>query len=170
MRTHRVKWINVTRKYDLSKKYQYTYQENHYLGFKSRDPGNIIFDKPNNESFKSTTESIQYKAHIAKTGAIQVISRERLYRELDLESLSDRRRFRKLTFFYKNTKAFSPRYLSKYVKLRSNSSYQTISAKRNKLPETNYHIELKALSIFFSIFVGEWNKFDSTIQDVESIK
>ena len=56
------------------------------------------------------------------------------------------------------------------MKLRSNSSYQTISAKRNKLPETNYHIELKALSIFFSIFVGEWNKFDSTIRDVESIK
>ena len=35
------------------------------------DYGDIIFDKPNNESFKSRIESIQYKACIAITGAIQ---------------------------------------------------------------------------------------------------
>ena len=34
------------------------------------DHGNIIFDKPNNESFKSRIESIQYKACIGITGAI----------------------------------------------------------------------------------------------------
>ena len=45
---------------------------------------------PNNESFKSRIESIQYKACVATTGAIQGTSRERLYRELGLESLSDR--------------------------------------------------------------------------------
>ena len=54
------------------------------------DYGHIIFDQPNNESFKSRIESIQYKACIAITGAIQGTSRERLYRELGLESLSDR--------------------------------------------------------------------------------
>ena len=53
------------------------------------DYGDIIFDKPNNESFKSRIESIQYKVCIAITGAIQGTSRERLYRELGLESLSD---------------------------------------------------------------------------------
>ena len=53
------------------------------------DYGDIIFDKPNNESFKSRIKSIQYKACIAITGAIQGTSRERLYRELGLESLSD---------------------------------------------------------------------------------
>ena len=46
----------------------------------------IIFDKPNNESFKSRIESIQYKACIAITGVIQGTSRGRLYRELGLES------------------------------------------------------------------------------------
>ena len=35
------------------------------------DYDNIIFDKPNNESFKSRIESIQYKASIAITGSIQ---------------------------------------------------------------------------------------------------
>ena len=54
------------------------------------DYGDIIFDKPNNESFKSRIESIQCKACVAITGAIQGTSRERLYRELGLESLIDR--------------------------------------------------------------------------------
>ena len=35
------------------------------------DYDDIIFDKPDNESFKSRIESIQYKASIAITGAIQ---------------------------------------------------------------------------------------------------
>ena len=65
------------------------------------DYGDIIFDKPNNESFKSRIESIQYKACVAKTGAIQETSRKRLYRELCLESLNGRCWFRKLTFFIK---------------------------------------------------------------------
>ena len=34
------------------------------------DYGVIIFDKPNNESFKSRIESIQYKVCVAITGAI----------------------------------------------------------------------------------------------------
>ena len=54
------------------------------------DYADIISDKPNNESFKSRIESIQYKTCVAITEAIQGTSRERLYRQLGLESLSDR--------------------------------------------------------------------------------
>ena len=54
------------------------------------DHSDIIFDKPNHESFKYRIENIQYKASVAITGAILGTSRERLYRELGLESLSDR--------------------------------------------------------------------------------
>ena len=54
------------------------------------DHSDIIFDKPNHESFKYRIENIQYKASVAITGAIQGTSRERLYRDLGLESLSDR--------------------------------------------------------------------------------
>ena len=39
------------------------------------DYGDIIFDKPNSKLFKSRIESIQYKAYIAITGAIQGTSR-----------------------------------------------------------------------------------------------
>ena len=81
--------------------------------------GDIIFDKPNNKSFKSRTEVIQYKAHIAITGATQGTSRECPYRELSLESLSDRCWFRKLMIFYKIVKGLFPQYLTKYVSLSS---------------------------------------------------
>ena len=53
------------------------------------DYGDIIYDKPNNESFKSKIGNIRYKACIAITGAIQGTSRERLYQELGLESLEN---------------------------------------------------------------------------------
>ena len=43
------------------------------------DYGDIIFDKLNNESFKSRIESVLYKVCIAITGAVQGTSRERLY-------------------------------------------------------------------------------------------
>ena len=59
----------------------------------SLDYGDIISDKPNNESFKSRTESIQYKAYIAIAGAIQGASRVHLYGELGIESLSGRKWF-----------------------------------------------------------------------------
>ena len=46
-------------------------------------------------------EKVQYSAAFIITGAIKSISREHLYQELDLESLCDRRWYRKLVFFYK---------------------------------------------------------------------
>ena len=52
------------------------------------DYADIIYNKPNNSSFKSKIENGQYRACIAITGAIQGTSRERLYRELGLESLT----------------------------------------------------------------------------------
>ena len=69
-----------------STKRSITYKSFVRLNLDYRD---IIFDKSNNESFKSRIECIQYIACIAITGAIQAKSRERLYRELDLAFLTD---------------------------------------------------------------------------------
>ena len=65
------------------------------------DYADIIYDKPNNASFKSKIENVHYRACIAITGAFQGTSRECLYCELGLESLTDRRWIRKLAFFTK---------------------------------------------------------------------
>ena len=57
------------------------------------DYADIIYDKPFNESFKRKIEMVQYKAALVITGAIKGtdLSRDRLYQELGLESLADRR-------------------------------------------------------------------------------
>ena len=47
----------------------------------------IIYDKPNNVSFTSKIENVQYLACIAIADAIQGTSWERFYRELELENL-----------------------------------------------------------------------------------
>ena len=63
--------------------------------------GDILYDKPDNESFQNKIEKVQYKACLAITGAIQGTSREKLYEELGLHSLVERRRSNKLILFYK---------------------------------------------------------------------
>ena len=51
-------------------------------------------------------ETIQYNAALAITGAIRGSSREKLYQELGLETLQQRRWYRKLCCFYKILSAF----------------------------------------------------------------
>ena len=55
------------------------------------DYGDISYDNPNNENFQSKLEKVQYRACLARTGAIKGTSRERLYNKLGLHSLSTRR-------------------------------------------------------------------------------
>ena len=65
------------------------------------DYADIIYDKPLNESFKRKIEMVQYNAALIITGAIKGTSRDKIYQELGLESLADRRWTRKLIFFHK---------------------------------------------------------------------
>ena len=55
------------------------------------DYGDIIYDQPQNESFCEKLESVQYKATLAITGAIQGISCDNTFQKLGLESLKSRR-------------------------------------------------------------------------------
>ena len=55
------------------------------------DYGGIIYDQPQNKSFWDTIESVQYKAALAITGAIQGTSRDKINEELGLESSESRR-------------------------------------------------------------------------------
>ena len=54
------------------------------------DYGDFIFDQPNNGSFCSKIESIQYNAALEITGTIRGTSQTKLYRELGLELLRSR--------------------------------------------------------------------------------
>ena len=74
------------------------------------DYGDVIYDQQNNDSFTDKIEYLQYKAFLAITGAIQGTSRECLYNELGLESLSSRRWCRKLCGIYKLLSTQCPKY------------------------------------------------------------
>ena len=50
----------------------------------------IIYDQLSNASFFSKIESVQYYAALATTGAIRVLSREKLYQKLRLEHVYHR--------------------------------------------------------------------------------
>ena len=58
--------------------------------------GDIILDQAFDNSFYDKSESIQYNASLAMTGAIRSTSKEKLYEELGFESPQQRRWFRKL--------------------------------------------------------------------------
>ena len=79
------------------------------------DYGDVIYDQPHNDTFCRRIESLQYNAALAITGTIKGSSRDRLYQELGLESLSDRRWYRRLVYFYKIVSLNSPNYLYAFV-------------------------------------------------------
>ena len=51
----------------------------------------LLYDKPDKRNFQNKKEKIQYKACLKITCAIQGTSREKLYEELGLYSLVERR-------------------------------------------------------------------------------
>ena len=61
----------------------------------------IIYDQPNNESFCTKIEHIQYNAALAITGAIKGTSQTKLCKELGLASLKFRIWFRQLCTLFK---------------------------------------------------------------------
>ena len=79
------------------------------------DYADIICDKPLNESFKKKIEMVQYNAALIRTGAIKGTCHAKIYQELGLESLADRRWSRKLIFFRKIILGLQPSYLQNYL-------------------------------------------------------
>ena len=75
----------------------------------------VIYDKIFNESWHKKLESAQYNAALAITGAIRGTNTEKLYQELGLESLQNRRKLRRLSLFYKIYKDQSPLYLHNLI-------------------------------------------------------
>ena len=85
------------------------------------DYGDIIYDQTYNASFHQRLESLQYNAALPVTGAIRGNLKEKLYNELGLESLQNRRWYRKLSFLYKVIANQSPSYLFNMIPRKSTS-------------------------------------------------
>ena len=124
------------------------------------DYGAIIFDQPENESFCKDIESVHFNAALAITGAIQGTSREKLYRELILETLKSRWWLEKLCCFYKIKNNGIPSYLAELIPSESHL-YNT----RNTRNITTYSCRTDAFKYsFFPWTINEWNKLNCNIQ------
>ena len=111
-----------------------------------------FFDQAYNMSFHQRLESIHYNACLTTTGAIRGTSKEKLYRELGLESLQLRRWYKKLGMFFKIFKSKSPQYLFKLI--QKMSYYITRNADNISL----FNIKCSFYkSYFFPSTIIEWN-------------
>ena len=110
-------------------------------------------------------ESVQYNAALAITGAIKGSSRERLYQELGLESLSDRRWYRRLVYFFNIVSCNSPSYLNSLLPSKQRS-YDPIRNNlfRNFTSHTNFF-----KNSFFPYCISEWNKLSPNLRNSTSI-
>ena len=87
----------------LRKPYHYMSHESVITIYKSFirphvDYADVIFDKHSNATFSNRIESAQYNAALSITRAIRGTSKEKLYQELGLETMKERRWFRRLLF------------------------------------------------------------------------
>ena len=123
------------------------------------DYGDIVYDRPDNESFISKLEQVQYNAALAITEAIKCTSRSKLYKELGLESLESRRKLRRECFLHNIISNGLPVYL---CKLKPKKSHQHITRNVNGIATDPCRTDaLKFL--FFPWTVTEWKKIDIKI-------
>ena len=110
-------------------------------------------------------ESVQHNTALAFTGANRGSSREKLYHELGLKSLHDRRWYRKLCFYYKITHNDCPLYLTELLPIVKSSDY---SLRSNQFLCYSRTERFKAS--FFLSSTYNWNKLDTDIQKSSSLE
>ena len=128
------------------------------------DYGDIIYDQPNDDSFCEKLESIQYKAALAITGATQGTSRDKIYKELGLESLKTRRWYKHLTCMFKIMNEKAPNYLINLIPKRN----QIIRTTNSHTPIIHCRIDYFKYS-FFPSTLRDWFNLDENIRNSESI-
>ena len=78
------------------------------------DYADVIYHGQNKKSM-DLLESIQYQAARIVTGCWQGTSLDKLYNEIGWESLHERRRYRRLSLYYKINSNMTPNYLRSHI-------------------------------------------------------
>ena len=131
------------------------------------DYADIIYDKPPTESFKDKLEMVQYSAALVITGAFKGTSLDRIYRELGLESLTERTWSRKIFFFYKILNGLLPVYLHSYISYCGEAVYRTRSANQKNLRQFSTRSKIFESS-FFPYCIKEWNNLSEEFREIKS--
>ena len=122
---------------------------------------NIIYNHVYNNSFHQKMETVQYNTALAITGAIRGSSMEKLQQELGLDSLQERRWYRKLCLLYKILKNKSPNYLFKLVPVPK-ARHTTRNC--HKIPTFNAKHDFFKNS-FFPSTINKWIKLNPNFQN-----
>ena len=130
------------------------------------DYGDVVYDYPGNASFMQELESVQYNASLAITGCFRGTSRDKLYSELGLESLADRRFYRRLIAFYAIVSKKASQYLIDYL-----PSQDLASVNLTKAPAI-YPLDARTERYrisFFPYCILQWKNLDSRIRNFASV-
>ena len=123
------------------------------------DPVNTNFQ------FTNKIEAVQYSASLAITGCVRGTSREKLYSELGLTSLYDRRRFHRLSLLYKILNQLTPEYLRHFIP-------DSIRRLQNTRTNRGDGIPTRTLNFRYSFFpdaLNSWNLLSSFIKSSPSL-
>ena len=115
------------------------------------DYGDVIYDQPNNSRLSDKIESVQYNA------ALAISSKEKLYQELGLESLKDRRWLRRMSYLYKIISTKLPLYLYELIPPLQRSHQYPSCFQTFRYRTTFFQ------NSFLPFAITEWNKSDSDI-------
>ena len=126
------------------------------------DYSDIIYDQLKNSSLSDKIESFQYNAALRITGAIRVTSKKKLYQELGLESLRNRRCLTRMSYFNEIISTKSPPYLFELM-----GPLQKLHHYLGCFKTLRCRTELFRNS-FSPFTVNEWNKLDSDIKNCVS--
>ena len=122
----------------------------------------ISSTKPLNESLSNRIKSVQYKAALAITGAIEGSSRKKLYQELGLKHLHQRWWMRRLCLFYKVFHSKVLKYIHNLI-----SSMRTSARQPNTF--TSFYCRTEYFqNSFLPYVVKEWNKLDPVKRGCQS--
>ena len=122
------------------------------------DYGDVVYDQPSNDAFSNKLETVRYNAALAIMRAVKGTSCKKLYQELGLEYLRQRRWMRCFCLFYKvaSTK------LTAFI-------YDTIPPvnQSQRHPNTFNSISCRTeyfKNLFLPYVIGEWNKLNPEIR------
>ena len=136
------------------------FYSNHYSERSKNDPINT------NYQFTNKIEAVQYNAALAITGCVRGTSREKLYSELGLTSLYDRRRCHRLHLFYKIKNNLTPSYLRQFIPESAQRQYNTRSIRHDVMPTRT----LKFRYSFFPDVISSWSNLSSLIKNAPSLE
>ena len=118
-----------------------------------------------NCEFTNKIEVVQYNAALAITGCVRGTSREKLFSELGLTSLYDRRRFHRLSLYYKILNQLTPEYFRCFIPEGTRRLLTTRTNRDDIMPTRT----LKFRYSFFPDTSNSWNYLSSFIKSSPSL-